>query len=253
MAGQLTGPSPESAVASGHRCRRARRCAQHQLDDAGRPLGAPTSRPHTLCDACAGRVGAACAALPADYAGLEQLLPVHRARPAEKVSGSGELAVPPRLDVLDLQAEIDHLAWTWAEPVAEQLGIDWDTTQVARCRPGPRLQRAAALLAAHTELLLRTEPTDLLGWIAGHPVVLTRDGVDGGVALLDAHQRAQLLITGGSGDVRLPLPCPLCEGVLIRANGASQVDCRGCGRVWPEAEWRRLCLVQAQGYRDVAA
>jgi hypothetical protein len=250
MAGIVSGPAP--AAPSGHRCRRAGRCAQHQLDDTGRPFGAPTLRPHTVCDACAGRIGAAAVALPADYAGLEQILAVHTP-PGEKVSGTAEPAVPPRLDVLDLQAEIDHLAWCWAEPLAEQLGIGWDTTRMGRCRPGPRLQRAAALLAAHTGLLLRTGPTELVGWIAGHPVILTRDGVDGGVALLDAHQRAQLLITGGSGDVRLPLPCPTCEGVLIRANGAAQVDCRGCGRVWPEADWRRLCLVQAQDYRDVAA
>lgn len=52
---------------------------------------------------------------------------------------------------------------------------------------------------------------------------------------------------------RLPAPCPSCDALtLTREDGSDQVECRACGRVWPEDDYRRLVLVVAQDYRDVA-
>lgn len=239
-----------------HRCLRAGRCLAAEVDtDRGRRLGTATATADTLCDACAGSVRRALDALPGDYVSLEQILGEHT-RHQERVSGSPELPVPPRLDVLDLQARIDTDLTTWVEPVAEQLGVDWDTQAVARTRPGVRIQRAARLLAAHVPALLAVGPLDVVVAGSGGPwqaTVTTRTGVEAALDLLDHHQRARLLTTGGSGDSRLPVPCPRCEGVLVRPNGLSHVGCRSCGSTWPEADYKRLCLVLAEDYGAVAA
>lgn len=50
----------------------------------------------------------------------------------------------------------------------------------------------------------------------------------------------------------LPVPCPTCDvRALVREDGADQVDCGACGRVWTEDEYRRLVVVVASDYRDV--
>lgn len=51
----------------------------------------------------------------------------------------------------------------------------------------------------------------------------------------------------------LPVPCPSCDTrALTREDGADQVECRACGRVWTEHDYGRLVLVVVQDYRDVA-
>jgi hypothetical protein len=51
----------------------------------------------------------------------------------------------------------------------------------------------------------------------------------------------------------LPVPCPTCDTrALTREDGADQVECRACGRVWTEDDYRRLVLVLASDYQDVA-
>lgn len=242
--------------AQGHRCARAGRCLRAEVDArSGWRLGAATATSDTLCDGCAGAVRRALDALPGDYLSLELIVDQHT-RHQEKVSGSRELPVPPRLDILDLQAAIDTELSTWVEPVAEALRIDWDTQAVSRWRPGPRTSRAARLLAAQVPVLLALGPVDIVVPGSGgprHATVTTRTGVEAAVCLLDHHQRARLLVSGGTGDARLPVPCPRCEGVLIRPNGMSHVGCRSCGSTWPEHDYQRLCLVLAEDYRVVAA
>lgn len=232
-----------------HQCARAGQCSAAQVDEAGRRCGAAITTPTGLCPACARLIQRAIGALPRDYVDLEGVLDL-RARRGEHVSGSPELPVPPRLDVLVAQNAIDTELATWAPHVAHELGISW--TAMHRWRAGPRVTRAAHLLTCHTTLLVTTGPTRVVGWTHGR-IHTTRTGLDAALALLQLHQRARLLATGGSGDVRLPVPCPTCEGVLIRPNGLGHVDCRGCGRSWPEADYHRLCLVLAEDYRGWAA
>ena len=242
----------EQSASPAHRCARGGLCADAEIDtESGRRRGAGTEAADTLCDGCGEKLRRALHVLPRIYVQLEEILDQHTRR-HEKVAGSPDLPVPPRLDVLVLQADLDDTLSTWAEPVAEQLGVDWDTARMAGHRPGPRIQRAARLLALHVPLLLHLGPVDVV--VRGaDPAVTTRTGVEAALELLDLHQRARLLITGGSGDARLPVPCPSCEGVLIRRNGLDQVECQGCPCTWPETEYRRLCKVLAQDYRDIAA
>lgn len=48
---------------------------------------------------------------------------------------------------------------------------------------------------------------------------------------------------------RLPAPCPSCDRkALVRDDGSEQVDCKACGRSWPEADYRRLTLVLASDH-----
>jgi hypothetical protein len=243
--------SAASGALDRYRCARAGACRAAEVDHRGRRVGVGLEQPDTLCGGCVLAVRRAVAALPRDYAELELILDV-RGRAGEKVSGSPELPVPPRLDVLVAQANLDAELSCWVEPVAETLGVDWDTTAMAASRPGPRITRAANLLEPHVGLLLRLEPLDMLGWTAARLVPTTRTGLDGALALLQCHQRARLLSTGGSGDVRLPVPCPSCEGLLVRRNGLSHVACQSCPRTWPEADYARLCAVLADDYRAVA-
>lgn len=52
---------------------------------------------------------------------------------------------------------------------------------------------------------------------------------------------------------RLPAPCPSCDRkALVREDGSEQVDCKACGRVWTEGDYRRLVVVVAADYQDVA-
>jgi hypothetical protein len=51
----------------------------------------------------------------------------------------------------------------------------------------------------------------------------------------------------------LPVPCPTCDTrALTREDGSDQVECRACCRVWPEQDYRRLVLILASDYQDVA-
>lgn len=240
---------PDGAAGE-HRCVRDARCAAAERDtESNRLRGATTPTANTLCDGCGERVRRAHHHMPRAYVELETLLD-HHTRARVKVHGTPDPPIPPRLDILTLQADLDHHLSTWAPPIAHALGIGWDTHRMAAQRPGPRLARAAHLLALHTVLLLRLGPTPVTDWIGG-PVTVTRTGTDAALRALHLHQRAHLLTTGGSGDARLPVPCPSCEGVLIRRNGMDHVQCQNCPRTWPEDHYRRLCLILAQDYRDI--
>lgn len=242
----------EQESASGERrCARGRRCADAEVDtDSNRRRGALLPASGTLCSQCQVRLTRALNQLPRDYVQLETILD-HQLQTLEHVSGTPDLPTPTRLDVLTLQADIDTHLTCWAEPVAEALGITWDTQRMAAHRPGPRIVRAAHLLACNVPLLLKLEPTEVVGWIGG-PVILTRTGLDAALELLALHERAQFYVNGDSGDTKLPAPCPRCEGTLIRRNGADQVECQHCPGVWAEADYRHLCRVLAQDLRGAA-
>jgi hypothetical protein len=50
----------------------------------------------------------------------------------------------------------------------------------------------------------------------------------------------------------LPVPCPSCDTrAMTREDGADQVECRACGRVWTEDDYRRLVVVVAADLQDV--
>lgn len=233
-----------------HRCLRGRQCADHEATPDGRRLGAATEAPDSLCATCERRAGRAIAELPRLYVELETIV-AQRSVTGEHVSGTRELPTPPRLDVLTLQADIDATLCAWAQPVAGRCRIPWDLPRVRRLRPGPRVHRAAHLLASNLDALLRLPAVPVDVWTADHGVITIKSaGLDGALRLLRLHQRGRQLVTGGPGDARLPVPCPQCEApALVRRNGADQVSCQACGSSWPESDYRRLCLILADDYR----
>lgn len=233
-----------------HRCVRGRQCANHQTTPDGHRVGAATEAPDSLCTTCERHTGRAVAELPRLYAELETIVGQHRAA-GEHVSGTRELPTPPRLDVLTLQADIDATLTAWAQPVAGRCRIRWNPAAVRLLRPGPRVHRAAHILATNLDALLRLPAVPVNVWTADHGVISVKhNGLDGALRLLRLHQRGRQLVTGGSGDARLPVPCPQCEApALVRRNGADQVTCQACGSSWPESDYRRLCLILADDYR----
>lgn len=237
-------------AAHSHRCVRGRHCGDHQTTPDGHRLGAGTDAPHTLCVACERRTGRAVAELARLYVELEMIVG-QRAVAGEHVSGTREQPTPPRLDVLTLQADIDATASAWAQPVASCCRIRWDPGAMRRLRAGPRVRRAAHILATNLDAWLRLPAVPVDVWAAGHGVITVKtSGLDGALALLALHQRGRHLVTGGTGDDRLPVPCPQCEApALMRRNGGDQVSCHACGSSWPESDYRRLCLVLADDYR----
>lgn len=238
-------------TALAYRCARGAWCASAEVDDAGRRWGAGIELADSLCGGCATAVTRAVELLPRDYAALELILDM-QARAAEKVSGSPEPPAPPRLDVLTAQAEIDATLACWAAPIAARLRLRWDRAELARQRAGVRITRAAVVLGPNVDLLLRLGPAHTWAWGRYGLAATVRTGVEGALDLLACHRRAGLLVSGGSGDVRLPVPCPSCEGVLLRRNGMSHVACQSCPRTWPEKDYLQLCRVLAVDYQAVA-
>lgn len=249
-----------SAATLTHRCERGRQCvagdvSSEAADAARGRLGAAIEAPTGLCRACARVVGRSIAALPRLYAELEAVVGLHEVTGKEQVSGTRERPIPPRLDVLVVQADIDATASAWAAPVAARCAITWDAADVRRLRPGPRVERAALLLSGRLDTLLELVSVPITGFVPDYSprhglLTSNRSGLEGALRLLALSQRGYRLVTGGDGDARLTVPCPACERpTLVRANGSDQVDCRACGNYWPESDYHRLCLVLADDYR----
>lgn len=243
-------PSTAGPVTS-YRCLRGRRCKDAEPDERGNLVGRAIEIPEGLCRRCARLAGQAIAALPRDYAELELIMALH-GRPGEHVSGTRAAPLPLRAEVVALQTEIDATVSAWAPSIAARLRITWDSVAIQRLRGGPRVARAAHLLAGDYEALLRQGPTTVNTWVPGvGPMITIHTGLEAALRLVRLHERAQLVTSGGTGDARLPVPCHLCEApALVRPNGADHVECRGCGASWPEADYRRLCLILADDYQD---
>jgi hypothetical protein len=232
-----------------HRCIRGRQCGDHEPTPDGGRLGAATEAPDSLCRGCERRAGHAVAELPRLYTELETIIG-HKSASGEHVSGTREQPTPPRLDVVVLQADIDATLYAWAAPVASRCRIPWDGPRVRRLRPGPRVHRSAHILSTNLDALLRLPDIPVDVWTVHGVTTVRASGLEGVLRLLRLHQRGRQLVTGGTGDARLPVPCPQCEApALVRANGHDQVDCRACSASWPEADYRRLCLILAEDYR----
>lgn len=232
------------------RCVRGRLCGDHDTTPDGHRVGAATETPDSLCPGCEKRAGHAVAELPRLYTHLETII-AERPVAGEHVSGTRDQPIPPRVDVLTLQADIDATLTAWAAPVAARCRLDWNVPRVRRLRAAPRVHRCAHILATNLDALLRLDAIPVDVWTADHGVTTIRvTGLDGVLRLLRLHHRSRQLVTGGTGDARLPVPCPQCEApALVRRNGRDQVTCQACGSSWPESDYRRLCLVLADDYR----
>jgi len=202
-----------------------------------------------LCLTCTRIVTDGITELPADYVALSSALQRGSSGMVELVSSSPEQPCPLRIDVAALRDEIVRVATTWAEPVADLLRVDWDTRLVAlHTRPGAALGRAVNILATNIPALLNLRAVEVQtwadnGWYWAHEPA---DGLDGALELLRFHEVTRAALGRNRLVHQLPAPCPNIdcgEMRLVRENGASQVDCEACGRVYLEEDYRRLTLI----------
>jgi len=230
------------------RCHRGERCRDSQRV-GGLLLGATIHTEAGLCLTCTRIVTDAITELPADYVALTGALERGSSRMVELVSASPEQPCPIRIDVAALRDEIVRIATTWAEPVADLLGIRWDTQAVAsHTRPAVALDRACRILAASIPALLNLRGVEVQTWADNgwYWQFAPTDGIDGALELLRLHEVTRAALGRTRLVHQLPAPCPNIdcgEMRLVRENGSAQVDCEACGRVYPEEDYRWLTLI----------
>jgi hypothetical protein len=213
--------------------------------------GGPIINQAGLCEGCIRSVIRALEELPLDYTELHFLLASGESGiTSDVVMGSSDLKVPIRVSIEALQASMVHEVQAWAEPLAEKLYISWDTSVIRLARPGWILQKATNLLAnSMTMFLLLPEQEYRYAMDAQW---VTRDGIGGALELLRMHD----LVRFAAGKTKLihelPTPCPRCDRkTMVRHNGTDHVTCETCALRWPEAQYKRLCLVMSGDYEDV--
>jgi hypothetical protein len=228
------------------RCAAAENCADRfpERDDTGKPTGrwlpAAITAERGLCAACTRDVGYALGHFVGDVVELSMLIGSGDTIAETVVASSPDPTVPIRLALDALRTEIDDELQNWAEPVAEKLGVLWDTTGMGRSRIGPRVQRAAHLLVESVDTLIALPGQEHSAWAAGEPVwdlelgcqdVVVRDGITAGLDFIDLHRRCYAALGRTKLVHRLPTPCPWCDrSTLVRHNGADCVECEHCHR-----------------------
>ncbi|QWF78732.1 hypothetical protein HUW46_02130 [Amycolatopsis sp. CA-230715] len=238
-----------------HHCRRGPRCADCVLDPDYPTIkrGAPINAAEGLCAACTRHLHQAIVDMPRDYLDLETALTGIRDGLRQVVAGTPDPPVPISLTIEAAQAELLHEAQCWAESVAEVLGIDWDTQNAQRSRPGIVLDRAQRLLTSGLSAFLALRNVIHTGWTNGEWTILDRDGLDGALVLIDLHHRIRAL-TGQRRLVNhLPVPCPRCERLALgREDGDDTITCAACNRAYTWEEYEKLCTLLADR-REIAA
>jgi hypothetical protein len=256
----------------GHRCARGAQCKERTpvrdeknepvRDDDGKPtwLPAAITVPRGLCSACVSDVEHALNHLTGDV--VELTAKIGRGGMAGEVivSASPDLQIPIQVNLDALRTEIDSELQNWAQPVADELGMDWpSTTMLRRTRLAHRVQRAAHLLVSTVDTLLALPEQEHLAWRDGLPVVdpelgcqdtILRDGVTGAIALIELHRLAYSTLGRTDPKVVLPQPCPICSwrSSLVRRNGQDYVECEHCHKIVPEPllDWLAKHLVEAE-------
>lgn len=250
----------------------ARRCARRgdcpgyervQVDtDAGERtirIGAPLQTERGLCRVCRDITGAAIDHLENDYWRLYAAIGVDQAitsSDTDPVAGSRELPIPIRPAVRDLAARIATLAVTWAEPIAEHMGIDWDPDLIHNhTRPHAALAKALGVLRYNTHRLIDHDPIEMRCWTVvddtPYSTFEQRDGIDAALEFCRLHDRAQDTLGLTELVHRLPAPCPRCSTedvavmALVRDNGGAEVYCRRCNASYAESDYKRLTLILA--------
>lgn len=262
-----------------HRCRRAERCYQsvrveqrpatcdecrchlgpsYSCSIAGgcghlhKPVltkvGGPIMAADGLCPTCTRVAVFAIKELPRDYVDLSVALEHGVIGMTDLVAATKDLPAPLRISVAAVAAEMVRVAVMFAEPVAEKLRVDWDSTLMGQhTRPGYALQRAIRLLGHHISVLLALRDMEAEvwaenGWYRNYEAT---DGISGALALTELHHAARGILGHTRLVHELPrsAPCPACGGQLVRDNGDSHVHCVRCPEKWSEEDYRRLVLV----------
>lgn len=211
-------------------------------------IGGPIMVADGLCITCTRVAVFAINELPRDYVDLSVALEHGVIGMTDLVSATKDLPAPLRISVAAVAAEMVRVAVMFAEPVAERLRIDWDSTLMGRhARPGYALQRATRMLGHHISVLLALRDIEIEmwsenGWYHNHEPT---DGISGALALMELHHAARGILGHTKLVHELPrsAPCPACGGQLVRDNGDDNVHCVRCPEKWSETDYRRLVLV----------
>lgn len=250
------------------RCARQSDCPGYQrveVDDEKNPgetkvirIGAPIQQDKGLCRVCCDVTATVIGKLEDDFWQLYGMLGIDQTATAtnDLVGGSRELPIPIKPAVRDLAARIVTVATTWAEPVAESMGITWDAELVYNhTRPHAALAKAVGVLRYNVTRLIEHDPIDVRVWTVvddlPYSTFTQADGVDAAVELCKLHDRAQSTL--GLTDLihRLPAPCPRCSTAdvnvmaLVRENGGHEVYCQRCNISYAEEDYKRLTLILA--------
>ncbi len=260
--GHLHQPEVDADDPHARRCARKGDCPGYQrvesTNDDGNPctirIGAPLEQDRGLCRICRDSLGPRIDELHSDYFKLYAALGADEAATAEGdlVTGSRELPIPIRASVRDLAARIVTVLVTWAEPVAEQVGMDWDAAMVHdHVRPHVALAMAVRVLRFNAGVLVDYPAIEVRAWgDQGYTGFDEQDGVEAAVELCRLHDRAQTTLGLTELRHRLPAPCPRCDTMtLYRDNGEAHVYCARCRISYAEDDYERLTLILADAYK----
>jgi len=278
-------PAPVSRVID-HRCARQDRCAHAETinlpssctcdchlgphyacsleggcgqlhRDVATMVGALIEEPYGLCATCGLVIADGIADLPHDYVSLRiaqyrGLSPVV----GEIVSFSKDLPIPISLTFATLADQIEVTVTTFAEPVAEKLGMDWDravTPQlVSRFGAPPKyigpviLGKSARLLSNAVDILLSLPSWEYRLWGMEGWDTAELDGISAALMLLDLHHATRATLGLTRSMTTMQAECPYCETQsLVKQAGKDLIQCQLCGRYFTEQDYQQWSIFVA--------
>jgi hypothetical protein len=245
-------------------CLAAERCVDYD-GRAGEPAlaaGLP------LCEPCLLAAERAVPALVLDYRDLEQHLPPSLGVWGDgQPRGSGDLRVPMRLAVEELQAEIHWVLTAWEQVARERDKLSDSVTRGVRA--GWAVQAAAQILHPRVRLLAAIGPVEM----AGYPNLdqdetyrfrgIEHARLPGWRGVLDfdrLHSKARYMLglTNAVPEAIDGVPCKNIEcdeKDLYRELGGDGVFCGSCGKRYSQREyedWVKLVHGHVKGKKTAA-
>lgn len=238
-------------------CSRAEHCSDPRpVEEGSRTVLAPALTPRAFCERDRMVIERSLTEIPELWDRAHAEIGNKRQANGPKVSASKTAPVPLSLPVDALLRHVVAVLTSWEERVRIVAGLSILDTHLSRMRRDRVAVRiACALLAAHLEALLSLDdepmlrgvglneldgrPSDASGVVhpnAGYAdILLTLDGADAGLELLDLHYRCRTLLTETKRPAKhLPVPCKECGHMKLfeRRDWEDQPDgaiCRHCG------------------------
>ena len=244
-------------------------CRGYRIED-GRRLGALTPRP--FCGDCEKHITACLGELPGWYVRLAGELGA-KEQAGERVSGSREAPVPPRLDVDALMWDMWRTLGAWDRRVRAAAGM---TGQPAARRHGPAVWgrrgfvavlggRMTTLLGLPAETMrVHVRPRDAqpgatgVMHVGGDWAEEDQDlsGVDAGRDIMRLRGRARAILGEFKETEPMGAPCPRCDRLeLVKVAGEDLLLCKGCGHRPQERyyeSWVRLLAGGAWYYHHMS-
>ena len=229
-----------------HLCRAGASCSSRSRNtETGEWIPRTTILPNAICPRCIHAIEAAVhLQLWSDYLALHRLFLVPTRHAGSEIrSGEPKSQVPVNVMSDALMNEIVDAVYRCASAIAEQLHLP--------LRESGQLAYWLSVVEHNIAVLLTAPAADFPMWNrAGDDFAPVRmDGIQLGLALVDLHRRAVSMIGIEHPRERMPVPCPKCEsrqlGRDITPAGVSDINCRNCGSVWTESQYRALTQIGA--------